>query len=86
MGSSRPEPFDSQGRDLEDIKRADALVLLTGERDSPGKMTEVGYALGTSKPIYPVGTRRTGSIFAAFFAPQVTVEQFLTSPFVPPGA
>lgn len=42
--------------DLEDIVNAHIVVFLAGEEQSPGKLTEIGYALGINKPIFYVGS------------------------------
>lgn len=42
--------------DLNDIKRADALVLIAGpDKYSGGKFVEAGIAYGMGKPVYVVG-------------------------------
>jgi nucleoside 2-deoxyribosyltransferase len=43
--------------DIEDIDAAHLLIFIRGENKSPGKTTEIGYALGTAKPIFFVGGR-----------------------------
>lgn len=68
-------------KDLVDIEGSTALVLLTGLGDSPGKMVEAGYAMALDIPVYPVGVRRSGSIFRARWKPMVTRETFLRAPF-----
>lgn len=44
--------------DANDIRRADALVLIAGpEKYSGGKFVEAGIAYGLGKPVYVVGRR-----------------------------
>lgn len=53
-----PAPI-AAARDLQDIDRSDALVLLSAELDEPptrgGAWTEFGYALGQGKAVYLYG-------------------------------
>lgn len=49
-------------RDLRDVARADALVLITDGEDTPGgysggRHSETGYALALGKAVYVVGPR-----------------------------
>ena len=68
-------------KDLEDVARSQALVLLIGDKDSPGKNFEAGFAMGRSIPIYPVGDRKPRTIFRELLQPQVSVHEFLARPF-----
>ena len=67
--------------DKRDIARSDVMVYLTGERDSPGKSFEAGYAHATGLLIYPVGDREPATIFRTLWFPTVTVDEFLLNPF-----
>ena len=67
--------------DKEDIERADALVYLSGERDSPGKSYEAGYAERGGIPVYPVGRRTPATVFYSDWRPLVSPEEFLANPF-----
>lgn len=50
--------FEIAIEDANDIKRADALVLLSGpDKYSGGKFVEAGIAYGMGKPVYFVGRR-----------------------------
>jgi nucleoside 2-deoxyribosyltransferase len=60
--------------DLEDIDRADCLILFTdqyGERPGKGKFLEMGYALGKGKQVYIHGQDVQSSVF--YHLPQVIV-------------
>jgi nucleoside 2-deoxyribosyltransferase len=47
--------------DLGDIDRSDLLIFMSGTTKSPGKTTEIGYAIGIRKPIFFLG-----SIYSVF--------------------
>ena len=67
--------------DIDDIRKADVFVLMTGARSSPGKMTETGYAMALGKPIYPVGARKADSVFCTLWHNPVPVDAFIKDPF-----
>lgn len=56
----------SARRDLEDIDRADILVLFTdqwGEVPGKGKFTELGYAIAKGKAIFLCGVDYSSNVF-----------------------
>jgi nucleoside 2-deoxyribosyltransferase len=57
------DPIENENRcrylakmDIEDIKKAQLIIFLSGTTKSPGKTTEIGYCLGTNKPVFFLGT------------------------------
>ena len=67
--------------DIEDVRACDALVLLTGDSDSPGKSGEAFGAMLIGKPVFPVGDRQPRTIFRTKYRPLVSVAEFLAEPF-----
>lgn len=70
--------------DLEDIERADCLVLFTdqyGDRHGRGKFVELGYAIRAGKRVFLVGEDQTSSVF--YHLPTIrhckTVEELLAA-------
>lgn len=41
--------------DLGDMDEADLIIFVSGKSKSAGKTTEIGYAIGTGKPIFFIG-------------------------------
>ena len=80
-GSMPLNVMDYVNTDLEDVRRSDAVVLMVGERSSPGKVFEAAYAVSLGIPVYPVGARPADSIFNALYEPQVSEGHFMCAPF-----
>ena len=60
--------------DLMDIDRSDILILRTDPKVSPGKFTEMGYALARSKPVIIFGGNRTESVFFHHYKVKIVPE------------
>lgn len=64
-------------KDLDDIDRADALILLVPEQGGCGMWVELGYALARGKQVLCVGPALSRSIFCELVECYETVEQAL---------
>ncbi|MBW2090647.1 MAG: nucleoside 2-deoxyribosyltransferase [Deltaproteobacteria bacterium] len=64
-------------RDLEQIKKCDALLLVAGGAQRGGKHFEAGYAHGLGKPLYLIGPPEIVFHYTYFFKWFESVEEFI---------
>ena len=78
-------PADSArfaSNDLFDINQSQAFVMLFGDRSSPGKIYEAGYAMRAGLPIHVIGMRRPDSVFEALWRQRYKdMSEFIANPF-----